>query len=256
MRNDKAEAKPKTSDQSQETVVAYKAFNADWSCHGFKYEIGATYEHKGKVALCSSGFHACAVPFDCWSYYPASTNLARVVLDRVSTERESDSKIVAGKITIEVSLSLPEWIKTQVATVIGLCRKARCKHASDEDECAAATGDSGHAAATGDRGHAAATGYSGHAAATGDSGHAAATGYRGHAAATGDSGHAAATGDRGHAAATGYRGHAAATGYSGHAAATGDRGHAAATGENGHAAATGYSGHAAASGKHAIAERS
>jgi len=159
------------------SVVAFKAFNADWSCQTFKYEVGQTYKHQGPVSICDSGFHACTVPFDCWSYYPGSTNLARVTLDKVSNEESQvDSKIVAGKITIEVSLSLPEWIKAQVQTVVDLCKLAKGTLASEKHACAAATGDSGHAAATG---------YSGHAAATGDSGHAAATGYRGHAAATG-----------------------------------------------------------------------
>jgi hypothetical protein len=252
-------------------ITAYKAFNADWTCRGFAYEIGQTYEHAGDILLCVSGFHACTVPFDCWHYYPGSMTFARVAMERVSGQHDTDSKIVAVKVTIEAALALPDWIKAQVAAVMELCRAAKkdtaagmYSHAAATGmyRHAAATGDSGHAAATGYRGHAAATGYrghaaatgdSGHAAATGDSGHAAATGDSGHAAATGDSGHAAATGDSGHAAATGDRGHAAATGDRGHAAATGDRGYAAATGDRGNAAATGDRGHAAATGKNSIA---
>jgi len=174
------------------TITAYKAFNADWSCNGFQYEIGKSYTHNGKVALCSSGFHACTVPFDCWGYYPHSLNLARVTLAAVGADHSDDSKVVAGKITIEVSLSIPEWIKAQVETVLDLCRAAKGKLTSEEKECAAATGDRGHAAATGDSGHAAATGDSGHAAATGDSGHAAVTGKHAIAAAFGVGGTARA----------------------------------------------------------------
>jgi len=229
-------------------ITAYKAFGPDWKCRNFQYEIGKTYEHEGDVKMCDSGFHACAVPFDCWSYYSGSATFARVSLSGASPERRGDSKICAAKITIEASMNLPEWIKAQVEAVLALCKSAKGALSSDKKECAAATGYSGHAAATGNYGHAAATGNYGHAAATGYSGHAAATGNYGHAAATGNYGHAAATGNYGHAAATGYSGHAAATGNSGHAAATGDYGHAAATGYSGHAAATGYSGHAAATG--------
>ncbi|MCC6776670.1 MAG: hypothetical protein IT537_08550 [Hyphomicrobiales bacterium] len=227
-------------------VVAYKAFNADWSCQGFRYEIGKTYEHTGEVVLCGSGFHACTVPFDCWNYYPHSLALAKVTLTGVSDHRDGDSKIVAAKITIEASLSLPQWIMAHVDTVLDLCRAAKGALVGGKEECAAATGDRGHAAATGYGGHAAATGYGGHAAATGYSGHAAATGYGGHAAATGDRGHAAAIGYRGHAAATGDRGHAAATGYGGHAAATGYSGHAAVKGKNSIAVAIGPNGTARA----------
>jgi hypothetical protein len=235
-------------------VIAYKAFDPDMKCRDFQFEVGRTYEMDGQIELCCRGFHACTVPFDCWSYYPHSTELARVVYpDGIAARCNDDSKVVGDRITIDARLTIPDWIKAHVATVMELCKAATGALVSAEKECAAATGYSGHAAATGDRGHAAATGNSGHAAATGYSGHAAATGYSGHAAATGDRGHAAATGDRGHAAATGASGHAAATGYGGHAAATGYGGHAAATGDRGHAAATGDSGHAAATGKHGIA---
>jgi hypothetical protein len=229
-------------------VIGYKAFRADWTCRDFKYEVGQSYQIDGEIKLCSHGFHGVTVPFDAWNYYEGSLTFARVRASAPEfapdTDEYRDSKFVTARLTIEASLTLPEWIKTQVATVLDLCKTAKGLLAGETKECAAATGDSGHAAATG---------YSGHAAATGDSGHAAATGYSGHAAATGYSGHAAATGYSGHAAATGDSGHAAATGDSGHAAATGDSGHAAATGYSGHAAATGDSGHAAATGEHSIA---
>ena len=216
-------------------TIAYKAFNADWTCNGHKYEVGETYTMDGNIELCERGFHACFVPFDCWGYYEHSTTFARVSVHEPKghVPGHNDSKIVTAKITIDVALSLPEWVKAQVNTVLDLCKSAKGALVSKTQECAAATGYSGHAAATG---------YSGHAAATGYRGHAAATGYRGHAAATGDRGHAAATGYRGHAAATGDSGHAAATGYRGHAAATGDSGHAAATGKNSIAASFGIGG--------------
>ena len=94
-----AKARTKSADVTEASVVAYKAFNADWSCLGFKYEIGKTYEHTGDVSLCASGFHACTVPFDCWEHYPGATSLAKVTLAGVSDQREHDSKLVAAKIT-------------------------------------------------------------------------------------------------------------------------------------------------------------
>ena len=144
------------------TIAAFKAFGADWTCRGFKYEVGQSYEHVGKIVLCEDGFHAVTVPFDAWAYYHGSHNLARVTLagrmDGPNTAPGLDSKIAAAKITIEATLSLPEWVKAQAAAVIELCRAAKGALASKKQECAAATGDSGHAAATGYRGHAAATG--------------------------------------------------------------------------------------------------
>ncbi|MBK3735549.1 hypothetical protein GAY29_21075, partial [Azospirillum brasilense] len=195
-----------------ETTPAFKGFDADLKCRGFQYQIGQTYEHSGKPVRCTSGgFHACEMPLDTWNYYgPATSRFATVQLggqiDRAADSE--DSKVAAGRITIEAEIKLPDVIRRAVAWVVERAKEN------------IGTGNYGHAAATGNYGHAAATGYRGHAAATG---------YRGHAAATGNYGHAAATGYRGHAAATGYRGHAAATGNYGHAAATGDSGHAAAT---------------------------
>ena len=51
-------------------MKAYKVFNNDWSCNGFQYEIGKTYEFNGDIRLCSAGFHACKNLHDCFKYYP------------------------------------------------------------------------------------------------------------------------------------------------------------------------------------------
>lgn len=147
--------------RNMQTTIAYKAFDPEWKCRGFQYEIGKSYQHKGKTVLCGSGFHACLVPFDVWSYYPGSRHLARVQMENVNEKRESDSKIVAGKITIEMSLGLPEWIKAQVDTVLDLCKAAKATIAKDKLESAAATGNYGHAAATGEKAIAASIGPNG-----------------------------------------------------------------------------------------------
>lgn len=222
-------------------ITAYKAFAADWTCKGFRFEVGETYHHNGDIAMYRSGFHACEVPFDCWNYYPGAMRFARVELSGVSDEGGEDSKRVAESIKISAALTLREFIREQASTVVDMCSS------TDETECAAATGYYGHA---GDGGHAAATGNGGHAAAVGNRGHAAAMGYDGHAAAMGNGGHAAAMGNGGHAVAAGYDGHAATAGYNGHAAATGNYGHAVATGDGGHAAAAGDNGHATTAGNH------
>ena len=50
-------------------VKGYKVFNPDWTCRGFKYKVGETYEHNGDIKLCGSGFHFCINPIDCFNYY-------------------------------------------------------------------------------------------------------------------------------------------------------------------------------------------
>ena len=50
-------------------IKAYKVFNNDWTCQGFKYEIGKSYTHNGKIKLCSTGFHACEKLHSCFRFY-------------------------------------------------------------------------------------------------------------------------------------------------------------------------------------------
>lgn len=54
---------------NNKTIKAYKGFNPDMTCRGFKYEVGKEYEHEGHVELCESGFHACENPFDVLDFY-------------------------------------------------------------------------------------------------------------------------------------------------------------------------------------------
>jgi len=203
---------------SEKTVVAYKAFNDDWTCRGFKFEVGKTYEHTGKVKLCSGGFHACLLPFDCYNYYQDRKTRARVTLTNVPDEKKNDTKIVGAKITIEASLTLPDWIKAQAQALVALVKggnKAKattgnCAHSATTGYCAhsATTGDCAHSATTGNSAHSATTGNSAHSATTGNSAHSATTGYCAHSATTGNCAHSAVKGRNAIAAALGYEGKA------------------------------------------------
>jgi len=62
------------------TVKAYKAFNHDWTCRGFQFKVGETYQHPGNVKLCHAGFHACEAPLDILGYYPPTAQFAEVEL--------------------------------------------------------------------------------------------------------------------------------------------------------------------------------
>ena len=54
---------------TENKVKGYKVFNSDWICKGFKYEVGETYKHEGKIELCGAGFHFCEQLKDCFNYY-------------------------------------------------------------------------------------------------------------------------------------------------------------------------------------------
>lgn len=231
-------------------VVAYKGFNRDFTCRGFQYEIGKTYEHKGEVKACESGFHACEHPLDVFIYYaPATSRFAEVAMAGKLSRCGEDSKVASSRITIVAELQVHEVIERAVKYVFDRAEPSQRAETDKNGHVASATGNYGAASATGERGAASATGDYGAASATGYYGAASATGDYGAALATGVCGAASATGSRGAASATGYYGAASATGYGGAASATGDCGAAIATGRSGGALATGKLGAAIATGR-------
>ena len=215
----------------EQKIKAYKAFDKDLSCRGFKYKVGKEYEETGDIKACEKGFHACPYPLDVFGYYaPAGSRFCEVEQSGKIDDSESD-KVCSSKIRIGAELDIRGLVKAAVSYV-----KERCTNEYNaEPGKPAMTGYRGVATA-GDRG-AATAGYRGVAMA-GNCG-AATAGDRG--AATAGDGGAATAGDCG-AATAGYRGVAMA-GNCG-AATAGDRG--AATAGDGGAATAGDCGAATA----------
>ena len=215
----------------EQKIKAYKAFDKDLSCRGFKYKVGKEYEETGDIKACEKGFHACPYPLDVFGYYaPAGSRFCEVEQSGKIDDSESD-KVCSSKIRIGAELDIRGLVKAAVSYV-----KERCTNEYNaEPGKPAMTGYRGVATA-GDRG--AATAGNCGVATAGDRG-AATAGYRGVAMA-GNCG-AATAGDRG-AATAGDRG--AATAGDGGAATAGDGG--AATAGDGGVAMAGYRGVATA----------
>ena len=223
----------------EQKIKAYKAFDKDLSCRGFKYKVDKEYEETGDIKACEKGFHACPYPLDVFGYYaPAGSRFCEVEQSGKIDDSESD-KVCSSKIRIGAELDIRGLVKAAVSYV-----KERCtneynaepgKPAMTGDRGAATAGNCGVATA-GDRG-AATAGYRG--VATAGYRGVATAGYRGVAMA-GDRG-AATAGDRG--AATAGDGGAATAGDGG-AATAGDCG--AATAGDGGAATAGDCGAATA----------
>ena len=209
----------------EQKIKAYKAFDKDLSCRGFKYEVGKEYEETGDIKACEKGFHACPYPLDVFGYYtPAGSRFCEVEQSGKIDDSESD-KVCSSKIRIGAELDIRGLVKAAVSYV-----KERCTNECNAEPGKPATaGDSG-AATVGDSGAATAGDYG--AATAGDSGAATAGDYG--AATAGDYG-AATAGDRG-AATAGDSGAATAGDYG--AATAGDSG-AATAGDYGAATARG-----------------
>jgi hypothetical protein len=92
-------------------MIAYKVFNADWTCRGFKYEVGKTYSIKSEPIMCERGFHACKKVADCFHYYSFDPNnkVAEVELLGIVLGEDSD-KQCASKITIIKELTWGEML--------------------------------------------------------------------------------------------------------------------------------------------------
>ena len=45
-------------------IKGYKGFDKDLQCRGFQYKVGETFEEKGTIKACESGFHFCENPFN------------------------------------------------------------------------------------------------------------------------------------------------------------------------------------------------
>ena len=184
----------------EQKIKAYKAFDKDLSCRGFKYEVGKEYEETGYIKACKKGFHACPYPLDVFGYYaPAGARFCEVEQSGKIDDSESN-KVCSSKIRIGAELDIRGLVKAAVSYV-----KERCTN-----ECNA---EPGKPATAGDYGAATAGDYG--AATAGNRG-AATAGYYG-AATAGDRG-AATAGDCGAATARGK----ASTGYNGLSVARGE----------------------------------
>ena len=55
-------------------MKGYKVFNPDWTCRGFQFEVGKTFEEDVKPDCCSRGFHFCIKASDCFNFYRFDPN--------------------------------------------------------------------------------------------------------------------------------------------------------------------------------------
>ena len=130
----------------EQKIKAYKAFDKDLSCRGFKYEVGKEYEETGYIKACEKGFHACPYPLDVFGYYaPAGSRFCEVEQSGKIDDSESD-KVCSSKIRIGAELDIRGLVKAAVSYV-----KERCTN-----ECNA---EPGKPATAGDRGAATAGNY-------------------------------------------------------------------------------------------------
>ena len=150
-------------------IKAYKGFDKDLSCRGFKYEVGKEYEETGDIKACEKGFHACPYPLDVFSHYtPAWSRFCEVEQSGKIDDSESD-KVCSSKIRIGAELDIRGLVKAAVSYV-----KERCTNECNAEPGKPATAGNYGAATAGEYGAATAGNYG--AATAGDRGAATARG--------------------------------------------------------------------------------
>ena len=65
---------------SKKKITGYKAFNKDWTCKGFQYEVGKIYSMKEKPKCCNQGFHFCTNVADCFKHYDKNPERTKIAL--------------------------------------------------------------------------------------------------------------------------------------------------------------------------------
>lgn len=87
------------------SIKGYKVFNPDWTCRGFQYEVGKTFEHNGDIEMCGAGFHFCRKLSDCFGYYSFNSNNKVAEVEAVGLVETEGDKSVTNKIRIVKELT-------------------------------------------------------------------------------------------------------------------------------------------------------
>ena len=91
-------------------MKGYKVFNKDWTCRGFQYEVGKTYEMKEDPVYCEIGFHFCGKLINCFNYYDFDSENKVAEIEALGTidDNGNKKKYCTNKIKIVRELSWHE----------------------------------------------------------------------------------------------------------------------------------------------------
>ena len=111
-------------------VRGYKVFDHDWTCRGFQYEVGKTFEEDVTPACCDRGFHFCLRASDCFSYYKfdPDNKVAEVVALGDVDRADEDTKCCTNRIHIVREIPWDEVLRivNTGRDCTGLCNTGDC----------------------------------------------------------------------------------------------------------------------------------
>jgi len=91
-------------------MKGYKVFRSDWTCRGFQYAVGETYEMVEEPSCCERGFHFCGRLIDCFNYYDfdSENKVAEIEALGAIDDDGNEEKYCTNKIKIVRELSWHE----------------------------------------------------------------------------------------------------------------------------------------------------
>ena len=226
----------------ENAIVAYKAFDENFRCRDFQYEVGKEYEIKGEIKCCERGFHACESPMEVFDYYDMFNSRFAEVEQSGQIDKEGDNKstkICSSRIKIKAELKLADIINIGIEWLKDITSSSKVKADTDLND------NGGDYTQIGSSGDFAKIGSSGYSAKIGSSGDSAKIGSSGDYAQIGSSGDFAKIGSRGYSSKIGSSGDSAQIGSSGYSAKIGSSGNFAQIGSSGDNAQIGSSGDSA-----------
>ena len=167
----KAAQKTRADETPEKFIAAYKGFDKDFACRGFRYEVGKTYTMDGEADVCNRGFHACENPFDVLDHYAAFNDdgtpnrFAEVeVGGKVDEEKDcvgNVRKVAGAKIRVKAEISFAGLVKAGIARIIEKTRQENVEKQTPTNGDWAQIGSSGYGAQIGSSGDWAKIGSSG-----------------------------------------------------------------------------------------------
>ena len=146
--------------EDKHSIRGFKGFDKDLKCRGFQYEVGKTYDLKGKVECCEKGFHFCENPLEVFDYYtPNNSRFCQVEGGGSVDTSKIDSKVATSHIHISEEIGLNGLIDEGVKYILN---KVELNHKKDqttrEKSVASTTRDQSAAICTGSYSSATSTG--------------------------------------------------------------------------------------------------
>ena len=112
----------------EKKIIAYKGFDKDLKCRGFKYEVGKEYEMDGDIECCERGFHACESPLEVFDHYDMLTSrFAKVEQSGEIDKEENSTKVCSSKIKVKAELKLADMINLGVEWIKEVTSPAKVK---------------------------------------------------------------------------------------------------------------------------------